>query len=75
MNFRKKLIFPKKDCISFLFTGNEIRVIALKFLGSTFIPIFTMIYPKRVPFDTPKMIFLGLREIPYLRHCSNICLR
>lgn len=66
------MIFPKKNCISFLFIEKGIYVLFLTMSGSTLIPLLTIIWPKRLPSNTAKIIFLGFKDVPYLKHHLKI---
>jgi hypothetical protein len=43
--------------------------------GSIIIPSLETINPRNLPYSTAKIDFLGLREMPNLRHHSNTTLR
>ena len=75
MNLRTKLIFPKKDLSSFrLCGGANLRIDSTR-SGSMETPASEMTCPKSFPLVTPNEHFLGLSDIPYLRHLLNTCLR
>lgn len=75
MNLQRKLIFPRKDCMDFFFARKGIYVIALALSGYPLIPLFMMMWPKRFPLDTAKLLFFGLSHIPYFRYRSKICFK
>jgi hypothetical protein len=43
--------------------------------GSIVIPSLEMIWPSNLPLSTPKIDFLGLREMPYSLHLWKIVLK
>ena len=74
-NLRTKLIFPMNDCIDFLLWGGGNFEITSALSWSIIIPSFDTTNPRSLPLVTQNIDFLGLRDMPYLRHRSKICLR
>jgi hypothetical protein len=70
--FLTKVIFPKNDYMDFLLCGRGSWEITLNHSGSILIPSLEMMWPKSFPSSTPKMVFLGFRDIPYFLHLSKI---
>jgi hypothetical protein len=74
-NLLTKLIFPIKDCISFLSSGGAMIFTTSILLGSIVIPSIEITNQSSVPSSMEKILFFGFNEISYHRHRSNISLR
>ena len=68
INLLKKLIFPIKDCSSFMFLGRLICSIPSTLFGSILIPFSDIIWPRSLPSCRPNTVFLGFKDSPNLLH-------
>jgi hypothetical protein len=74
-NLLINLIWPKKDCKDFLSLERGIFLMASTLAVSIVIPSLEMMCPSNLAFSTPKIDFLGLREMPYSLHLWKIVLK
>jgi hypothetical protein len=74
-NVLRKFILSKKNCITLLLINMGIYVMDLVISASIKIPYFEIMWLRILRYDTSKMLFLGLREMPYFLHLSKIYLK
>jgi hypothetical protein len=63
-NVLMKLIYPEKDCKGFFSLERGIFLMGSIFEGSIEMASLDMICPNKFPLSTPKIDFIGLREMP-----------
>ena len=75
INLLKKIILPKNACNSLMFLGGWMFSMASILAGSILIPSLEIMCPNNLPSLSPKRLFLGFKDMPYLLHLMNTYLK